>query len=289
MPGLGASLSEAATLKFHKAILSEFLGTAILIIAGCGSVITMDEGRPVSTFTSALTFGMTVAMIVWTFNHLSGAHINPCVTLSFLVTGHISVTKSIGFIIAQCAGAIAGAAVIWELTPPAWRGTLASTVFSDDITLVQGFFIECVSTFILMLGVFACSDQLRTDHGGSMPLTVGFIVFMQSAWAGKTTGCSMNPARTLGPALISGTWDHHWVYWAAPTLGALSGALLYHHVMAVSSADVDVPGGPHVDKFRSTLEVEISEQHAASGTSLLEVKPGFERSPAKHGIDNYAF
>ncbi|GFS04873.1 aquaporin [Elysia marginata] len=236
MPCLMDHLSEAATLGFHKAVLSEFLGTAILIISGCGSVVTMDEGRPVSTLTSALTFGMTVAMIVWTFNHLSGAHINPCVTLSFLVTGHLTVIKSIAFILAQCAGAIGGAAVIWEMTPPTWRGTLGSTVFADDVTLVQGFFIEFVSTFILLLGVFACSDRLRNDHGGSMPLTVGLIVFMQSSWA---------------------------VYWVAPTLGALSGALLYHHVLAVTSAETEPTPTNHF-QFDKEVEAEATKQGADS-------------------------
>ncbi|GFO25033.1 Aquaporin [Plakobranchus ocellatus] len=183
-------------------------------------------------------------------------------------------SQSIAFIIAQCAGAIGGAAVLWEITPTSWRGTLGSTVFAEDVTLIQGFFIEYVSTFILLLGVFACSDQLRTDHGGSMPLTVGLIVFMQSAWAGKPTGCSMNPARTLGPALISDTWDHHWVYWVAPTLGALSGALLYHHVLAVTSAEVE-------------QQLPSNHQHADIEVDV----PVSQKDPVskKQGVDNAAF
>lgn len=84
---------EVWTRKFIKAVLSEFLATAILIVAGCGSCLTMDAGKPLSTLTTALTFAMTVAYIVWTFNHLSGAHINPVVTLGFLVTGQGTIAK----------------------------------------------------------------------------------------------------------------------------------------------------------------------------------------------------
>ncbi|BFZ13470.1 hypothetical protein BsWGS_16509 [Bradybaena similaris] len=225
---------ELATIHYYKALMCEFLGTCILIVSGCGSCVAMDEGRPLSTLTTALTFGMTVAYIVWTFNHVSGAHINPVVTFAFMITGIVSLTKTIGYIIAQCVGAIAGAAIVWYMVPPSWRGNIGSTVFHQDITLAQGFFVEAISTFIMVLGVFATSDRYRTDHSGSLPLTIGLIVFIESAWAGKLTGNGINPARTLGPALVSGAWDHHWVYWLAPTLGATVGALLYQHVLAES-------------------------------------------------------
>ncbi|CAG5116137.1 unnamed protein product [Candidula unifasciata] len=241
---------ELSTVHFYKALLCEFLGTGILIVSTCGSIVSMDAGRVVSTFSTAMTSGMTVAYIVWTFNHVSGAHINPVVTFAFMITGIVSLTKTVGYILSQCIGAVTGAAIIWYMLPPSWRGNLGSTVFHEDVTLAQGFFIEVISTFIMVLGVFATSDRYRTDHSGSLPLTIGLIVFMESAWAGKLTGCSMNPARSLGPAVLSGSWDHHWVYWLAPALGSSCGSLLYQHVLAESPQEANTsihidPSDPH--------------------------------------------
>ncbi|XP_059164954.1 aquaporin-like [Physella acuta] len=223
---------ELKTSKFYKAVAAEFVGTAILMVSGIGAYTTIGEGVPVHPLVSAVCFGMTVAMVIWTFNHVSGAHINPSVTWSFMITGHISLVKSIAFVLVQCAGSIAGCAIVWYMVPEKWRGQMGSTVFAEGLTVGQGFAIELIATFILVLGVFASSDQNRTDHGGSMPLTVGLIVFMQSAWAGRPTGCSMNPIRTLGPAVVADVWDHHWLYWVAPTVGGSLGALFYQYILA---------------------------------------------------------
>lgn len=87
---------ELSTVKFYKGLMCEFLGTCILIVSGCGSKVTMGEGQPVDTLATALTFGMTVAYILWTFNHVSGAHVNPMLTYAFMITGIVSVTKVSG-------------------------------------------------------------------------------------------------------------------------------------------------------------------------------------------------
>ncbi|KAH9509543.1 Aquaporin-5 [Bulinus truncatus] len=223
---------ELSTARFYKAALSEFAGTAILMISGCGAYATLDEGRKQDPLISAVCFGMTVAMIVWTFNHISGAHINPSVSWSFMITGQLSLVKTVVFVVMQCAGSVGGCAVVWYMVPDQWRGQLGATVLADGVTVAQGFTVEMIATFILLLGVFASSDKNRNDHGGSMPLTIGLVVFMQSAWAGRPTGCSMNPIRTLGPAVVAGVWDDHWLYWVAPTVGGSLGALFYKYLLA---------------------------------------------------------
>nr|AOS89752.1 aquaporin [Helix pomatia] len=265
---------EIRTGKFVKAVLAEFVATAILIIAGCGSCVTMDEGKPLSTLTTSLTFGMTVAFIVYTFNHVSGAHINPVVTMGFLITGHTKVVKTIAYTVAQCGGAIAGSAVIWYLVPPGWRGTIGSTVFAEGVTLGQGFVIEATSTCFLMLGVLASADNHRTDHGGSTSLTIGLVVFTQSAWAGKPTGCSMNPARSLGPAVLSGTWANHWVYWAAPAFGSILGSLFYHHVLAESPPEVST-------SIQGTPLTDVSHREAEKRQHLTERTPVIDKNHSK--------
>ncbi|CAG5116138.1 unnamed protein product [Candidula unifasciata] len=232
-------LHELRTVRFYKGLMCEFLGGCILIVCGCGASLTMEAGKPPSTVTRAFVAGMTIANIVWTLNHVSGSHNNPVITFAFMISGIVSVTKTIGYIIAQCLGTMTGAAVVWFLVPPSWRGNLGSTVFHEDVTLVQGFFIEFISTFILMMGVFATADRYRTDHSGSLPLTIGLIIFMSNAWAGKLTGCSMNPARSFGPAVVSGSWNHHWVYWVAPFAGSTFGSQLYRYALAESPQEAD--------------------------------------------------
>ncbi|BFZ19845.1 hypothetical protein BsWGS_22884 [Bradybaena similaris] len=266
---------EIRTAKFIKAVLAEFIATAILIIAGCGSCVTMDEGKPLSTLTTSLTFAMTVAYIVYTFNHVSGAHINPVVTLGFLVTGQTTVVKTVAYTIAQCGGAIAGSAALWYMMPPTWRGNIGSTVFADGVTLGQGFVIEATATFFLMLAVLASADNYRTDHGGSTALTIGLVVFMQSAWAGKPTGCSMNPARSLGPAVLSGTWTYHWVYWAAPVFGSILGSLFYHHVLAESPPEVRA-------SIQSTSSVDVSHRETEKRLQLTERTPVIDKNRKKY-------
>ncbi|CAL1540104.1 unnamed protein product [Lymnaea stagnalis] len=209
------------------------------MISGCGAYATLDQGKPQDPLISAVCFGMTVATIIWTFNHISGAHINPSVSWSFMITGRLSLAKMLTYTVMQCAGSIGGCAVVWFMVPDAWRGRLGATVLAEGVTVGQGFVIETIATFILLLGVFASSDQYRTDHGGSMPLAVGLVVFMQSAWAGRPTGCSMNPIRTLGPAVVAGVWDHHWLYWLAPTLGGSLGALFYQYVLAERPSEIN--------------------------------------------------
>ncbi|CAG5133235.1 unnamed protein product [Candidula unifasciata] len=275
---------ELKSVKFYKAIVCEFVATAILLLFVSGTTVTMDTGKPLNTYTGAFNSAMAVAFIVWTFNHVSGAHINPVITLSFLVTGHVSLTKTLAYTVAQCAGAISGAALVWILVPPAWRGTMSSTTFADDVTVAQGFAVEAISTFTLVLGVFATSDQFRTDHAGSQALTVGLIVYIESAWAGKLTGCSMNPARTLGPAIMAGTWDNHWVYWVAPSVGAVAGALLYEHILAEAPIGGNIV--IEVDPSRSSI-VEITD-HLKFRDHTIVVECNEDLDSVKEGFDNLA-
>ncbi|CAG5133236.1 unnamed protein product [Candidula unifasciata] len=275
-------LHELNTVKFYKAVVCEFLATALLIVFVCGAAVTMDSGRSLSIYTGAFNGAMAVAYIVWTFNHVSGAHINPAVTLSFFVTGHVSVTKTVAYIIAQCGGSVAGAALTWVLVPRAWRGNLASTTFSDEITLAQGFAVEAISTFTMILGIFASSDQYRTDHAGSLPLTVGLIVYTQVAWAGHLTGCSMNPARTLGPAVMAGTWDNHWVYWVAPLVGAVAAGLLYQHVLAESPKRADL--SIQIDATVSSTATATEDLKFNDGTTGVKSNQIF--GSVKEGFDN---
>lgn len=214
-----------------KALMAEFLGVMMLVLVGCGScLLNWGSGTPPSIVEIALAFGVTVATMVQCIGHVSGGHINPAVTCAMLVTGKISILKAMLYIISQCVGGIAGAAILKSVTPLEYRATLGMSEVSDKISPVQGFGVEFLITFILLFTVFGVCDDFRGDLKGSAPLAIGLAVATCHLFAIKYTGSSMNSARTFGPAVITGIWDHHWVYWLGPCLGGVAAGILYQYI-----------------------------------------------------------
>uniref|UniRef100_A0A2C9K455 Aquaporin n=1 Tax=Biomphalaria glabrata TaxID=6526 RepID=A0A2C9K455_BIOGL len=241
MVALGAifGLEEVMQVRVLKMAAAELCGAAILVLIGCGSVGTLSPGASPPTMSVGLAFGLALALAIWVFGHTSGAHVNPAVTIGFLVTGHMGVLKSALYIVFQLLGAIIGAGILCLSIPEPWRGGLGSTTLAEGVEQWQGFLIEMVTTFLLVLTVMASSDRLRTDHSGSTALSIGLCVTANIAWSGTVTGGSMNPARSLGPAVWSGIWANHWIYWVAPSVGAIAAALLYQHVFSVKTQESD--------------------------------------------------
>jgi len=229
-----SSLEDLKTKAFWKACLAELIGTGILVLIGCGSA---SQGNLTSI---SLCFGFTVASVVWGIGHVSGGHINPAVTIGFLITRKITIARTLFYIIFQVIGAILGALLVKGLFPGA--GNLGSALLSDGVSAGQGFGIEFCMAFILMFVVLASVDEQRTDKGGSIPLTIGLVIAMCCLCAIPFTGCGMNPARSFGPALISDNLDHHWLYWAGPIAGAALAALIYDFVFAVNASPEKIKG-----------------------------------------------
>ncbi|XP_076449109.1 aquaporin AQPAe.a-like [Babylonia areolata] len=225
-------LSEVRTALFYRRLVAEALGTAILVIFGCGSAVTVNPPLAPTVISIAVAFGLTVATVIWSVGNVSGAHINPCVTLAMFVTRKISLTRCLAYVIVQCLGGTLGAAILWGLTPSHRRGSLGVTLVAEEITVWQGLGVEILATFILVLAIFATCDARRGDHsGGSAALSIGFVVTMDIPWAIQYTGASMNPARSLGPCVLTGLWQDHWVFWVGPIAGALLAGLLYDRVL----------------------------------------------------------
>lgn len=197
--------------------VAEALGTFGLVFAGTGAVVANDlSGGAVTHVGVSIVFGAIVMMMIVAFGPVSGAHINPAVTIAFFAAKETPAREVLPFVLAQCLGAIAASGVLRLLYPDAT--TLGATLPIGEVG--PAFAMEVLLTLILMLVVLASAvgHRLTAFAAG---LTVGGTVALCALFGGPLTGASMNPARSLGPALVSGDLSVLWLYWAAPILGAL--------------------------------------------------------------------
>lgn len=217
---------EVERIYLTRAYLAEALGTFAVVLAGAGAVMTSAAtGTPDHTGV-ALTFGLVVMACIYVFGGVSGAHINPAVTLALAVTGHFPWTRVAPYVAAQCAGAITGAVALREIIGPV--ASVGATLPTAGIW--QSFALEVLLTGFLMLAVMAVVSGSE-EHRRFSGIIIGGVVALEAMWAGPLTGASMNPARSLGPALVSGELGSLWIYLAAPLVGAISAAVLYQALL----------------------------------------------------------
>ena len=201
-----------------KKILAELLGTFTLVFAGTGAiVINAAHGGGITHVGIALTFGLVVLAMIHTFGDVSGAHLNPAVTLAFAVARRFAWREVPGYIGAQVVGALAASALLHALYPqnPA---TLGATLPAGSE--MQSFVLELVLTAVLMLTILSVSTGAK-EKGITAGIAIGGVIALEAMFAGPACGASMNPVRSLAPALVSGHLEHLWLYLAAPVLGAL--------------------------------------------------------------------
>uniref|UniRef100_A0A4D5RAH5 Aquaporin AQPAe.a n=1 Tax=Scolopendra viridis TaxID=118503 RepID=A0A4D5RAH5_SCOVI len=223
-----------------KCLLAEFVGTLFLVTVGCGSGVDWSEKskpKEPNIVQIALCAGIAVATLIKCICHISGGHLNPAVTCGMLVTGKFSLLKTLLYIISQVLGAIVGAGILKALTPDDMQNNLGQTLVNPRLNPVQGFGVEFLITFVLVFTVFAVCDSNRTDLKGSAPLAIGLAVLTCHMFALPYTGSSMNSARSIGPAVITGDWEHHWVYWLGPCIGGMTAGILYQSAFAAKMPD----------------------------------------------------
>jgi aquaporin NIP len=204
--------------------VAEAFATFILVFAGCGAIVVNSErGGSLGETGIAAAFGLAVMAMIYATGHLSGAHINPAVTVAFTSTRHFPVRDAVAYIPSQVAGAVTGAAMLrlaWEGTP----ANLGATVPSVGVGAALAY--EFVMTAFLMFVVMAVATDMRAV-GATAAIAIGGTVALDALFGGGVTGASMNPARSFGPALLASEWTDFWIYLLAPVAGALAGALLY--------------------------------------------------------------
>ena len=205
----------------YRKYFAELLGTFCLVFAGTGAIVINDVYGSVSHVGIALTFGFVVMAMIYSIGEISGAHINPAVTIAFWARGRFQTKDVAPYLGAQLVGALLASVVLKLLFSD--HETLGSTLPSG--TWQQSFLLEFILTAILMFVIFCVSSGSR-ETGIMAGAAIGATVGLEAMFAGPACGASMNPARSLAPAIVSGTFEHLWVYLVATTLGALFAVLI---------------------------------------------------------------
>ena len=201
----------------ERKLLSEFLGTFGLVFTGCGAIVVNQvAGGAIGHLGICTIFGLIVMVMVYSFGDVSGAHINPAVTIAFWISKRFPANEVMPYILAQCLGSIAASGLLLFLFPTD-ATSLGATIVSGGVP--QAFLFELVITFLLMLIIIMVATGSK-EVGTLAGIAIGAAVAVLALLAGPITGASMNPARSLGPALVSGNLEHIWLYVVAPIAGA---------------------------------------------------------------------
>ncbi len=198
-------------------LVAEVLGTFTLVFAGTGAAVVNEvSGGSVTHPGVALVFGLVVMAMIHTFGDVSGAHLNPAVSVAFAAAGRFGWKEVPGYVVAQVAGAMSASLLLRVLFPGST--TLGATLPAGPP--MQSFILEVVLTLILMLTILSVSTGSK-EKGITAGISIGGVIGMEAMFAGPISGASMNPARSLAPALVSGELAQLWIYLLAPMAGAL--------------------------------------------------------------------
>jgi MIP family channel proteins len=228
-----------------RSVVAEAIGTFTLVFAGAGAIMVDEKTHALGHVGVAITFGLVIMVMIYAVGHVSGAHFNPAVSFAFALTRHFPWPRVAAYWAAQAVGALAAAALLRASLGD--RADVGATLPSGSQG--QSFLWEVVLTFFLMFVIMAVATDTRAV-GEAAAIAIGGTVGLDAMFGGPISGASMNPARSLGPALISGDLHALWLYILAPLVGAALGALAYQFVRGEQVRPADIH------------EVEAKEQAA---------------------------
>ena len=213
--------------RLWRSALAELVGTFALVFAGCGAIMVDAKSSALGHVGVAISFGLVIMVMIYAVGHISGAHFNPAVTLAFALTRHFPWPRVVVYWLAQLAGALIAALVL--------RGSLGD-IADIGATIPSGsdgqaFLWEAILSFLLMFVIMAVATDTRAV-GEAAAIAIGGTVGLDAMFGGPITGASMNPARSLGPAVAADQYTAIWVYLLAPLLGAAIAALTYQVLRA---------------------------------------------------------
>jgi len=225
------------TKNYHK-FIAEFIGTLVLVLMGCGSAVIggASGATGVGLLGISFAFGLSVVAMAYAIGHISGCHINPAITIGMVVVGRMKASESVGYIISQVLGAIAGAGILYLIASGKPGFDIANGLGQNgyDIaspqhyTMMAGFLAEVVFTTIFLLVIFG-STSTKNIHGGFAGLAIGLSLVLIHIVGIPVTGVSVNPARSIGPAIFVGgtALTQLWLFIVAPILGSIIAAIIW--------------------------------------------------------------
>ena len=251
-----------------------FFGPLSIIL----SVVAFGDGLSIeSIIMISLGHGAVIGLMVYAFGHISGAHINPAVTIPMMITKKISVQDGIGYIIFQLIGAIVAAlslkAILPELGAKVNFGTQGGPSELLNSSIMAGIAVEIILTFFLVTVIFLTAVHKKAP-AGIHGISIGGMVFLLHLVGVPLTGASMNPARTFGPAVVSGFWELHWLYWIAPIVGGIIAGVIMNYVF-VNKAEPKTKSVSHSSSASKSHELE---QYEKQYLSRLENEPTKEET-----------
>ena len=231
------SLEEISKPAAWRSAAAELLATGLFVFLGTGAVVasgvvTGGEMNAARLAVIALAHGLAIMLLVAATANISGGHINPAVTIVMWFTGRITTGKAILYVAAQLIGAIIGSLLLVTVVNSELAdGALGAHALGPVVgsSAGAGFLVEIILTFALLFVIFAVAVH-KTGLAAYAPAAIGLVVLVDIMVGLPMTGASMNPARSLGPALVSGEWANHWIYWAGPIVGGLLGGLVYSYL-----------------------------------------------------------
>ena len=214
---------------YFKKYFAEFIGTCVLVLFGCGTAV-VSGGNIVLT---SLAFGLAIVAMAYAIGDISGCHVNPAVSLAMLISGKLSIRDFCGYVVAQVAGAFAGAGLLYMILSNTSLGTVAlgyngyGALSATSITLLGAFVVEAILTFVFIYTILGVTS--KESNGSVAGIVIGLTLAFVHAIGINLTGTSVNPARSLAPAVLAGgqALSQVWVFIVAPFVGAVLAALVY--------------------------------------------------------------